>query len=174
VVGHVSAQARQLRSTNDTGLLIACFIPKESDNSNKLSIYMDTDSLYLLAADALLIIHVLFVIFIIGSLVLIFIGKLRDWKWVRWPLFRIIHLIGIGVVVGQTWLGLICPLTIWEMSLRELAGEDVYAGSFISHWLSSLLYYRAPQWVFTTVYTAFGLLVAASWIWVRPYPLSKS
>ena len=89
----------------------------------------------MLAADILLIIHVLFVIFVVAGLMLIFIGKMRHWRWVRWPLFRVVHFIGIGIVVMQSWLGVICPLTIWEMMLREKAGEVVYAGSFISHWL---------------------------------------
>ena len=122
----------------------------------------------MLAADILLIIHVLFVIFVVAGLMLIFIGKMRHWRWVRWPWLRVVHFIGIGIVVMQLWLGVICPLTIWEMMLREKAGEVVYAGSFISHWLSSLLYYQAPNWVFLVVYTAFFAIVVSSWIWVRP------
>ena len=96
---------------------------------------MNVTFLYVLAADILLIIHVLFVIFVVVGLMLIFIGKVRQWRWVRWPLLRAVHFIGIGIVVMQSWLGVICPLTIWEMMLREKAGEVVYAGSFISHWL---------------------------------------
>ena len=68
----------------------------------------------------------------------------------------------------QSWLGVICRLTIWEMVLREKAGEAVYAGTFISHWVSTLLYYQAPDWVFVVVYTAFGAIVISSWVWVRP------
>jgi len=49
----------------------------------------------------------------------------------------------------------------------------VYRGSFIAHWMEILLYYEAPQWVFAICYTAFGLLVVASWIIVRPYPLAR-
>ena len=63
---------------------------------------------------------------------------------------------------------MICPLTIWEMALREKAGAAVYAGSFIQHWLHKLLYWQAPDWVFIVVYTVFGALVLASWFIVRP------
>ncbi|MFT4652603.1 MAG: hypothetical protein ACI82S_000237 [Patiriisocius sp.] len=129
---------------------------------------MDTKVFYLFAADALLIIHVLFVIFVVAGLLLIFIGKMRRWQWVRSPWFRAAHLAGIGIVVVQSWLGMICPLTTWEMALREQAGEAVYAGAFISHWLATLLYYHAPEWIFTLVYSAFGALVLLSLIWVRP------
>ena len=116
----------------------------------------------LLAADLLLVIHVLFVSFVILGLVLIWAGRLARWHWVGNPWFRLLHLLAIAVVVGQAWLGMICPLTTWEMELRAAAGDTVYAGTFISHWLQSLLYYQAPPWVFTVSYSVFGILVAAS------------
>ena len=131
-------------------------------------------SVYLLAADTLLILHVLFVGFVIFGLVLILLGKLRDWYWVRNAWFRIAHLAAIGVVVVQSWFGIICPLTIWENALRRRAGEGGYSGTFVSHWLESILYYEAPAWVFAVCYTVFGALVVVSWFWVRPHPLRRS
>ena len=133
---------------------------------------MESKILYLFAADAILFTHVLFVAFVIVGLLLIFAGKLFSWFWVRDPWFRTAHLIGIGVVVLQSWLGVICPLTTWEMALRTEAGNAVYGGSFISHWLETLLYYQAPEWVFMVCYTLFGSLVVASWFWVRPRPFT--
>lgn len=134
---------------------------------------MESNRLYLLAADAILFTHVLFVAFVIFGLVFILVGKLRSWCWVRNPWFRLVHLAAIGVVVLQSWLSVICPLTIWEMALRERAGGAVYSGSFISHWLESILYYRVPEWVFVICYTLFGALVVASWFWSRPRPFAK-
>lgn len=129
---------------------------------------MDIRLFYALAADALLVIHILVVIFIVFGLLLIFAGKLLRWQWVRNRWFRLLHLLAIGVVVLQSWFGLICPLTVWEMDLRAKAGELVYEGSFITHMLSELLYYHAPPWVFVVCYTGFGGLVVVSWFWVRP------
>jgi len=134
---------------------------------------MESGFLYLLAADLLLFSHVLFVAFVVIGLALILIGKPCDWAWVRNPYFRITHLIAIGIVAAQSWLGLICPLTIWEMGFRERAGDVTYAGSFIAHWLDSLLYLQAPAWVFTVCYTVFAAIVVVSWFWVRPRPLSR-
>lgn len=134
---------------------------------------MKAKVLYLLAADAVLFLHALFVAFVILGLLLIFAGKFLSWLWVRNPWFRWTHLVGIGVVVIQSWLGIICPLTIWEAALRSKAGAAVYAGSFIAHWLETLLYYRAPAWAFVAAYTMFGFLVGISWFWVRPRPLAK-
>lgn len=130
---------------------------------------MPSKTLYLAAADALLFTHVLFVAFVIVALILILAGGFFSWSWVRNAWFRTVHLIGIVVVVLQSWLGVTCPLTIWEMELRSEAGDVVYAGSFISHWLEELLYFQAPGWVFVVCYTTFGLLVLLSWFWVRPF-----
>jgi len=129
---------------------------------------MEAKFYYLIAADALLLVHVLFVVFVVLGLLLIFAGKLFAWPWVHNFTFRSAHLLAIVIVVLQSWLGVICPLTIWEMSLRAKGGEAVYTGSFIAHWLQTLLYYRAPEWVFILLYTLFGALVIASWYWVRP------
>ena len=124
---------------------------------------------YLLAADAVLMLHVLFVVFVVVGLVLILAGRLMSWDWVRNWWFRVIHLAAIGVVVLQSWLGAICPLTKLEMLLRNKAGDSTYAGSFVSHGLEAILYYRAPAWVFAASYTVFAAVVVASWVWVRPH-----
>ncbi len=123
---------------------------------------------YLLLADVLLVIHVAFVAFVVVGLLLVIVGRLASWSWVRNPWFRLAHLVCIAIVVVQSWYGMICPLKTWEMALRSKAGDLTYSGSFIAYWLNKILYYQAPMWVFAVVYTAFGLLVIASWYWVRP------
>lgn len=133
---------------------------------------MESGLLFLLAADALLFTHVMFVVFVVLGLALIFIGKFRKWVWVRNPWFRVVHLAAISIVVLQSWLGVICPLTTWEMAFRARAGGVTYSGTFISHWLESVLYYQAPAWAFTIAYTVFAVAVLASWFWVRPRPFS--
>lgn len=124
--------------------------------------------LLIFLADVILIGHFLFVVFVVFGLLAIYMGNCLKWKWVRNRIFRIIHLLAIGVVVVQSWLGVICPLTTWEMALREAALSETYSGSFIQHWLQSILYYRAPEWVFITLYSGFGGLVLASWFIVPP------
>ncbi|NNF16413.1 MAG: DUF2784 domain-containing protein [Gammaproteobacteria bacterium] len=131
---------------------------------------MKSGPIYLLAAKATLVTHALFVVFIIFGLILVFAGKFQSWQWVRNPWFRAVHLLAIGVVVVQSWFGIICPLTIWEMELRKKAADSIYEGSFVSHWLNELLYYQAPPWLFAICYTAFGGLVVFSWFFVRPRP----
>ena len=125
---------------------------------------------YRLAADLMLALHVSVVVFVVAGLALVLYGATRGWHWVRNPWFRLAHAVCIGVVVLQAWLGRICPLTTWEMALRERAGDATYGGAFVAHWLQQLLYWDAPMWVFAVAYTLFALAVAASWVWVRPRP----
>lgn len=127
-----------------------------------------SDVILLLLADTILVIHVLFVAFVVLSLFAIYLGYWLNWRWVYNRTFRIIHLCAIGYVVVQAWLGVVCPLTTWEMALRAEAGTATYAGSFIQHWLHRALYFTLPAWVFMVVYTLFGGLVLASWWLVRP------
>ena len=128
---------------------------------------------YEAAANLVLVTHAAFVAFVVGGLLLILVGGLRGWYWIRHPWFRLLHLAGIGFVVVQAWLGRQCPLTSLEMSLRERAGAATYSSPFIAHWLQKLLYYDAPAGVFVVGYTVFGLAVAGSWWCFRPRPMLK-
>jgi polyferredoxin len=121
-------------------------------------------------ADAVLVVHASFVAFVVVGQTLVLAGLGLGWAWVRNRAFRLAHLAAIGVVVAQAWVGVLCPLTILENALRERAGESGYAGSFIQHWLHRLIFYDAEGWVFTTVYTVFGLLVALTWRYGAPQP----
>ena len=122
----------------------------------------------LLAADGLLIIHALFIAFVVFGLIFIITGLVRGWRWTRNPRFRFIHLGAIGIVVIQSWLNVICPLTIWENTLREKAGQATYAGSFIRHWLHKLIFYQAEAWVFALSYSVFAALVVLAWYLAPP------
>lgn len=128
-----------------------------------------SEPLLLLMADVVLVLHVIFVAFVVLGLLVIYLGYFCQWQWVRHKVWRIAHLAAVGYVVVQSWLGLVCPLTVWERALREKAGEVTYAGSFIQHWLHRLLFFEAPDWVFVLVYGVFGTLVLASWFVVRPH-----
>ena len=126
------------------------------------------EHLYKILADAVLLLHALFVVFVVAALLLTIVGGYRRWQWVRNWWFRVVHLVAIVVVVAQSWAGLICSLTNLEMWLRVQAGGEQYSGSFIQYWLQRFLYYDAPAWVFVTAYTVFGLLVIITWLRFPP------
>lgn len=121
-----------------------------------------------LLADALLALHLGIVLFVVGLLPLVLLGGALGWRWVRHFGLRITHLGLMVFIAAQAWLGQLCPLTVWEQDLRRAAGQGSYRESFIAHWLSKLLYWEAPWWVFVAAYTAFAAGVALAWWWVRP------
>ena len=117
-----------------------------------------------LAADAILLIHFVFVLFIVGGLALTWLGAWRGWHWVRGLAFRLAHLAAIVFVACEALIGMACPLTLWEDVLRGVANEK----SFIARWVHQLMFYSAPEWVFTALYVGFALIVAATFWFVPP------
>jgi len=115
-------------------------------------------------ADLILLVHAAFVLFVVGGLAAIWIGAALGRDWARNPWFRGLHLAAIAFVVAQSVLGYTCPLTIWEDALRGAATGE----GFIQRWVGALLFWRAPPWVFTSIYAAFGAAVAATWWLIRP------
>ncbi|HWI98518.1 MAG TPA: DUF2784 domain-containing protein [Burkholderiales bacterium] len=114
-------------------------------------------------ADALLAAHFLIAAFIVAGLVLVWFGAALGWRWTRNPWFRYLHLGAIAFVAAETVAGVACPLTVWEDMLRG----GVRPESFVGRWVQRLLYYQAPEWVFTAAYvlwTAATLLT----LWLVP------
>jgi hypothetical protein len=122
---------------------------------------------YQLLADAVLLLHFAVIVFVVGGLMVVLAGNAAGWSWVNGWWFRLAHLLAIGVVVVQSWLGQLCPLTILESWLRVQAGAQAYQQSFIEHWVQRIIYYDIPLWVFTLLYTAFAALVVLAW-WRYP------
>ncbi len=117
-------------------------------------------------ADAVLLLHALLVLFILGALPVIWLGCFRRWHFVRNFYFRMVHLLLVGVVAAESVLGIWCPLTTWEDALRS---TPTYQGGFIAYWLHKLLFYAFPLWVFTVAYVGFFVLVAGTFCLVPPH-----
>lgn len=116
----------------------------------------------------IVITHTAYAAFVVLGLCLILLGIARNWNWIRNFKFRVIHLAMIGIVVAETWCGIICPLTTWEKDLRRLAGESSYQGDFLANWVHELLFFEFPSWVCTLLYALFGLAVVATFIVAPP------
>ncbi|MHB8622456.1 MAG: DUF2784 domain-containing protein [Sulfuricaulis sp.] len=130
---------------------------------------MTTDpQVWQVLADSVLLVHMSYVLFIVGGQLLIVIGWARGWIWTRQFVLRLVHLLAIGLVMLEAWIGMACPLTRLEYALRARTGVGVYTHSFIGHWLDHLLFYSAPEWVFTVVYTFFSVIVALTWVVYPP------
>lgn len=116
------------------------------------------------AADLLLVLHFAIVVFIVGGLVLTWVGAWLGWAWVRNPWFRYLHLGAIGFVALEAIIGMTCPLTVWEDALRGGGSGE----SFVGRWVRYFLYYRAPEWVFTALYVAWTAATLVTLWLVRP------
>ena len=121
-----------------------------------------------LLANMILVLHVGIVAFVVLGEAFFLIGAWCGWHWVRNFTLRFSHVALMVFIAAQAWLGELCPLTTWEQALRRHAGHDTYAESFIEHWLSRLIFFEAPWWLFVAAYTAFALLVLLTWRWVPP------
>jgi hypothetical protein len=119
-------------------------------------------------ADLVLFTHFVFVLFVVGGQVFILLGWWRRWTNARNFIFRLAHLGAIAFVVVTSWLSVPCPLTIWENYLRSTAGGLPYQKSFIADWLHRLMFFDAPLWVFTLVYSVFGALVVIAFFAYPP------
>lgn len=126
-------------------------------------------NIYTFFADALLLLHTLVVLFIIGAFVVIWIGYFKKWHFVRNFWFRVVHMALMGYVAVQTLSGFNCPLTVWENQLRVKGGvAPQYTETFIGHWLGKLLFYEVSLGVFAVIYTAFFAFVVLTWFRVKP------
>jgi hypothetical protein len=120
-----------------------------------------------LLADVVLLIHFGYVLFVVGGLVLIWLGRALRWRWVRNWWFRALHLAAIALVALEALAGVLCPLTWLEDALRPSAQAGA---GFIQRWVQAILFWDYPTWVFTAVYLTFAAIVGVTWWLVAPRP----
>lgn len=113
--------------------------------------------IYRLAADAVLLAHLGFVLFaVFGAL----LAARR--RWIIW-----LHVPAAAWAAAIELAGAVCPLTYLENNLRARAGQRGYAGGFVEHYLLPLLYPSglAPsvQWVLAGIVLGMNLVLYA-WI----------
>ena len=115
---------------------------------------------YQILADALLVVHAAFVVFVVLGGGLVYLRPRAAW----------LHLPAVVWGVGIEWSGAICPLTPLEQWLRVQAGAGGYEGTFIEHYVWPLLYPTALTRSDQLVLGALALAVNAAayvWLWRR-------
>jgi len=81
-------------------------------------------------ADLVLLVHLAFVAFVaLGGLLV-----------VRWPVWSMLHVPSALWGVFVEWSGWTCPLTPLENAWRRCGGQAGYAGGFLDHHVTALLY----------------------------------
>lgn len=86
--------------------------------------------LYRLAAHGVVAVHVAYIAFVATGALLA-----RRWPRLVWP-----HAVALAWAVAGLAVGVPCPLTPLEKHLRRLAGDEVYPGGFVDHYLEGVLY----------------------------------
>ena len=82
------------------------------------------------AADAVLVVHLAFVLFVVlGGLLAL-----------RWPRVAWVHVPVAVYGAAIEFIGFVCPLTPLEVWLRRRGGEAGYAGGFVEHYVTAALY----------------------------------
>ena len=123
---------------------------------------------YRLLADLVVLAHFAYVLFVVFGLVVILIGLAGRRSWARNFWFRSVHLGMILIVVLESIFGIACPLTTLESRFRRLGGQQPQATDFVERWLHAIMFFRAPPWVFATLYVAFGAAVLSTFLLAPP------
>lgn len=123
---------------------------------------------YQLLADVVVVFHAFFVGFVVFGQLFIWIGIWRGWPVVRNFWFRAIHLSMIAFVALEAIFGIVCPLTSLEDHWRGLAGQQVRDGSFMGRIAHEILFYNAPQWIFSVLHCVFALVILATYVVAPP------
>jgi hypothetical protein len=114
-----------------------------------------------LAADAVVLLHALFVVFVAA-------GALLLW---RWPRVAWLHVPAALWGAWVEWSGSVCPLTPLENRLRRHAGEPGHGGGFVEHYVMPWLYpgglTAGAQVVLGAGVVVLNLLLYAWWWWRR-------
>ena len=103
---------------------------------------------YRAAADAILVAHLAFVLFVVFGALLV----------LRWPRLAWLHIPAVVWAAFIEFSGIICPLTPLEVALRQRAGQAGYGGGFIDHYVVSLLY---PEGLTQNMQAMLGAVVVA-------------
>ena len=107
---------------------------------------------YARAADAVMLVHFLFIAFaLLGSLLL-----------PRWPRLVWLHVPAMAWGAYVEISGRICPLTYYENHFRELAGESTYGEGCFSHYLGRVIY--PPDFTRGWQFFALGVLITVNLI----------
>lgn len=108
---------------------------------------------YRLAADLTLVLHLLFIVFVL-------FGGLLCLRSIRWAW---LHLPAMVWGIYIEWSGGSCPLTPLENHFRQLASGQGYAGGFVEHYLVPLIYPErlnaSMQWILGAVVLVINLFV---------------
>jgi len=149
--------------------------------------------MYNFLADVVVGIHLAFLLFTLLGQLVILVGVVCKWQWVRNPWFRFIHLAFIVFVAFEYMISFECPLTTWEYDFRTLAlredarsqglkAEEIDAyvrehrrtqdeRSFVGRFMNQIVFFEdldPLHWAFAVGYITFAAIVIATFVFAPP------
>jgi hypothetical protein len=112
---------------------------------------------YQLLADGVVVLHLLFILFVVlgGILTLV------------WPKVIWVHIPCVLWAIIIELTGKICPLTPLENELRSRAGQGMYSGDFVMHYLEPMIYLEGLSRQFQVILGVLAALVnIAVYVWI--------
>ena len=116
---------------------------------------------YLWLSDLVAAIHLAYAGFVVFGFLAVLLGLFFPWTWITNLKFRICHLLCTALVAVGALCGVTCPLTALENLLLEQGGRTGHQRSFIGRWMNELLFYEAPEEIFTPLYISLAILALA-------------
>ena len=123
---------------------------------------------YAYLADLVVFVHVLYAAFVVVGFLLIVIGMVLNWKWIRNFWFRLAHMIAIGIVAIEEVWNVRCPLTVWEEQLRVMANQAVTGETFMTRFMRSALFWDCSPTFFTMAHLGIAMLILATFVIAPP------
>ena len=115
-------------------------------------------------ADAVLLLHLVFVVFVV-------LGGFLAWRW-RWLAWIHVPAAAWGALIEFS--GWICPLTPLENHFRRLAGMGGYEGSFVEQYIVPIVYpaglTSSLQWVLGLTVVALNAVAYGVYAFLAPWP----
>ena len=116
----------------------------------------------MILAEAILAAHLAIILFNLFGLIVVPLGAICGWRFVRVRWWRLLHLVSLAAVAAQAVFGRACFLTIWQAALTGATGSPT---PLIVGWVNRVIYWPLPLWVFAALYLlVFGYALALLWL----------
>ncbi|MGH7046575.1 MAG: DUF2784 domain-containing protein [Stellaceae bacterium] len=119
----------------------------------------------MLLAEAILAVHLAIILFNVLGLIVVPLGAVCGWRFVRVRWWRVLHILLLATVAVQAVAGRACILTVWQAAL---SGSTTAPTPLLMGWVNRLIYWRLPLWVFAVLYVLVFLYALALMVLVPP------
>jgi Protein of Unknown function (DUF2784) len=116
----------------------------------------------MILVEAILAVHLAIILFNLFGLIVVPLGAICSWPFVRVRWWRVLHLVLLGTVALQAVFGRACILTLWQDAVATGAANPT---PLIMGWVNRMIYWPLPIWVFAALYLlVFAYALALLWL----------